>query len=511
MRRNRGNSYPGAPAGLAFGFLACCLLGMVQAAAEQPTHDACIDCHENRMGGFTAGHAFGASACTVCHGGNAAAQEQAVAHAGMLAFPGLLENADRACGKCHADRVESVTASLMHTARGMVSTTRKLIDGDPGPAHTQNLQSLGDSVADSMLRKQCASCHLGQPKTVHAVDVTRGRGGGCLACHIGEYPENAHPALSAGVSDGRCFGCHSRSGRISLSYAGLAEVDEPGLRLADGRTVKRMPADVHYGAGMRCTGCHTADDVMSSPAGATHQREAVMAACTDCHEPHSQDTEHTRLTCSACHSQWAPQCFGCHMEFDAEGEQWDHVEHRLTPGSWTDKRWGVRNTLPALGVNADNRIEAFTPGMIMTVAHPTWDDDKFIRVFAPLSPHTIGKSRSCASCHRSSQALGLGEGSLELVDGTLRLVPAHDKLRDGLPADAWTDIENSLGGRAPLPGQRPFTESEMQKIFSAEIQQDSAPAGGDGSSSGSSSSVNTGGTNSASGLRAAPSPRSPTK
>ena len=37
-------------------------------------------------------------------------------------------------------------------------------------------------------------------------------------------------------------------------------------------------------------------------------------------------------------------------------------------------------------------------------------------------------------------------------------------------ADAWTNIGNTLGGRAPLPGQRPFNEQEMTRIFSAGIE-----------------------------------------
>ena len=484
----------------------CCWTLASTAAAN-----SCVSCHADRQTGFVAGHAFGANTCTTCHAGNDDAFDEAAAHENLLAFPGNLDNAEHACGGCHADRVASVHESLMHTGRGMVHTTRAVIDGDAGPPHSQNLQSLGHSVADSMLRKQCASCHLGQPKTVHAVDVTTSRGGGCLACHVGEHPEQGHPALTRDVSDGRCFGCHSRSGRISLSYTGLAEVDEPGLRLADGRTISRMPADVHYSAGMRCTSCHAADDVMASTTGAVHQRDAVNAKCSDCHEPHAADAQHARLTCAACHSQWAPQCFGCHMEYDEDGEQWDHVERRVTPGRWSDRRWNVRNGLPSLGVNAHDRIEVFVPGMIMTVAHPSWEQERFVRLFAPLSPHTTGKARSCESCHRSSEALGLGQGELHMVDGEMRFTPRNPVLADGLPADAWTNIENSLGGRAPFPGQRPLDAAEMKRIYSAEIQQDSSPTGGSGSSPISSSSVNTGGTNSTSGRRAGPSPRSPTK
>ena len=471
----------------------------------------CVECHANLQAGFNEKHAFAPANCIACHAGDASAAAKDEAHAGLIAFPGNLENAAIACGSCHADRVDSVTHSLMHTGRGIVRTTRAVLDGSAGPNHTQNLQSLGHGVADSMLRKQCASCHLGQEKTAHGVNVTTDRGGGCLACHVNEHPEDAHPMLTADVSDGSCFGCHSRSGRISLSYAGLAEVDESEMRLADGRAVGRLAADVHYAAGMSCTDCHDADDVMGAAGDAMHQRDAVSASCMDCHEPHADDTNHTRLTCATCHSQWAPQCFGCHMEYDEDGEQWDHVDRQVTAGRWDDESWDFRNTLPALGVNARDRVDVFIPGMIMTVAHPTWDEDKFVRLFASLSPHTTGESRSCASCHRSSQALGLGEGTIRIDSGELVFEAASELRGDRLPADAWTNVDNSLGGRAPLPGQRPFTPQEMKRILEADIQQDSWPAGGSGSISSSSSSVNTGGTNSTSGRSGEPAPRSPTK
>ena len=176
-------------------------------------------------------------------------------------------------------------------------------------------------------------------------------------------------------------------------------------------------------------------------------------------------TDHERLTCSACHSQWAPQCFGCHMDYDENGEQWDHVEQKLTAGRWSDRRWDVRNTLPALGVNAAGRIEAFVPGMIMTLAHPSWDDEKFVRMFAPLSPHTTGKARSCESCHRSSRALGLGAGDLAGGGHDFSFTPLHDLLQDALPSDAWTSADSSLGGATPVPGQRtdPGHQSAAQR------------------------------------------------
>ncbi len=506
----------------------------------------CTQCHASKQVGFSDAHAFAAGSCVTCHAGDNTSPLIDDAHSGLIGFPGDLGNAERACGTCHADRVTSVAQNLMHLGRGMVQVTRETLDESVGTKHIGNLQSLGHSVADSMLRKQCASCHIGQKKTEHRHDVMWDRGGGCLACHINDYPADAHPALTARVSDERCFGCHARSARISLSYPGLAEVDasddpdEPGLRLPDGRHVARMAADVHYQAGMSCIDCHTSVGLMGSAGEANHQREAVDISCEDCHDnrtpmlslsawpnsligafrrlpfaasedtdfltttrhgtplwhielrsdgawlhtkntgrvlkippanriDHEQNEDHERLTCSSCHSQWAPQCFGCHMDYDPDGEQWDHIDRELTPGRWSDKRWHVDNTLPALGVNGDNKIESFVPGMIMTVAHPDWEDDKFVRMFAPLSPHTTGKSRSCQSCHDSSRALGLGRGTLKTTADGMEFQPAYKLLGDGLPADAWTNIGNSLGGRAPVAGQRPLNLSEMEAIQNADV------------------------------------------
>jgi hypothetical protein len=474
------------------------------------------------------------------------------AHEGLIAFPGDLATAERACGSCHANRVSGVAGNLMQTGRGIVHKTRAIIDGSHDSGEAASFQSLGASVADSMLRKQCASCHLGQPKRAHALDVTRDRGGGCLACHVNDYPENAHPALTSRVDDGRCFGCHSRSGRISLSYAGLAEIPPTGdagalpeLRLADGRPVERLPADVHYLAGMSCIDCHTSVGLMAAAGEASHQRQAVDIACSDCHgndnprvamrewppelasmkkhvpfaagadtrflatrkngtplwhvelradgawlhtkntgrvlripdpspRQHAEDRSHERLTCAACHSQWAPQCFGCHMEYDPDGEQWDHIDRTVTPGRWSDRFWHADNTLPALGVNDRNEVEVFVPGMIMTVAHPDWAGEKFARRFAPLSPHTSGTSRSCDSCHRSSKALGLGDGDVMRHGSGVSFSPRRDLLQDGLPPDAWTNGDNSLGGATPVPGQRPLNRVEMTRILGADI--DAVPA-----------------------------------
>ena len=516
--------------------------------ASESNKSRCLQCHKNKISGFSDKHAFAATQCTTCHKGDNTASDLPLAHKGLIAYPGDMKHADTACGSCHAKRVNDVTHSLMNTGKGIVASTRHAFDEPVVNNIGSGFKSLAHTPADSLLRKLCASCHLGNSKSTHALDVTRDRGGGCSACHINSYPKDQHPALTSGVEDGRCFGCHSRSGRISLNYAGLAEAipDElPAgnaagvLQLADGRQVIKRPADVHYKAGMGCIDCHTSTGLMGGNDNTRHQQQAVDIRCTDCHKnesakitlsswpekydslkqyikgdrlsqqsflttahsgtplwnisldqndtaqlqpklggpalpvpvytagSHPLEKEHERLHCSACHSQWAPQCYGCHTEYDPQGVQKDHLLKKQTEGRWKEQRWDVRSDLPSLGVTKDNKIKPFVPGMIMTIAHPDWPADKFRRRFAPSEPHTTGKSRSCESCHRSSIALGLGQGEFTRTGDQWTFKATEKPLQDGLAADAWTSLEKADTVQPASADNRPFNHAEIFSILNA--------------------------------------------
>jgi predicted CXXCH cytochrome family protein len=507
----------------------------------QGTSADCLDCHREMQQGFNAAHTAFAENCVQCHAGDATATSKASAHRGLIAFPGDMDSAQQVCGNCHADKVDGVTHSLMHTGRGMVSTTRRVFGEPVDRAGHNDLQHLTYSPADSLLRKLCASCHLGQHKTAHRLDATRDRGGGCLACHINNQSSRTHPVLTAQVSDARCFGCHSRSSRISLGYAGLAEITSTAdtNRLADGRAVEFRPADRHHAAGMACIDCHTEKGLMgiATAPPPSHQKQAVDIRCEDCHritrtispqdwpaayrtllsripypiEPgtripvtangtplwhielqgdsarlhrklagdrlrippyresdHPLAREHRRLACTACHSQWAPQCYECHLHYDEAGEQYDHVERVITPGVWKEVRGNPENGAPPLGVNADDRIVPVIPGMIMEVSHPDWPQPLFVRRFQAVEPHTTGSARRCASCHRSSTALGLGQGQLRRDGQQWTFSPGMKTLQDGLAADAWTQI-GQTGAIRDTRVPRPFTQQEIDHILAVTL------------------------------------------
>ncbi|MCW8964386.1 MAG: hypothetical protein OQL16_11375 [Gammaproteobacteria bacterium] len=430
----------------------------------------------------------------------------------------------------------------MHTGRNIVRTTRQVLEPDTHQGSGGSFQTLGQGIADSMMRKLCASCHLGHDRKPHQTDAVKDRGGGCLACHLNTLPDDKHPALIRKVEDGRCFGCHSRSGRISLSYAGLAEVDSKATvvpsgkhaRLADGRLLHREIPDVHHKAGMACIDCHTGTGLMGL--NSTEKTHGIDIRCNDCHAnsnprlavaawpeqykfmleriPYKPDAgqsflqtssgtplvhiegradglllhpklggkpiripqlgeshmplsaEHKTLSCDSCHAGWVPTCLGCHMSYDEKGKQWDHTLQRFSTGAWRERRWGSGAGAAALGKLDADTIGVFLPGMIMSLDHPDLDGTRFIRRFAAISPHTTGAARTCKSCHQSSTALGLGKGRLGYKGNVLEFQAEMAPLVDGLPADAWTSLDQSVpASEQAYP--RPFTAPEIERLYRA--------------------------------------------
>jgi hypothetical protein len=85
-----------------------------------------------------------------------------------------------------------------------------------------------------------------------------------------------------------CFGCHSRSGRVSLNAEGWQEFSGDAgtalLRtLEDGRVVRRGLGDVHTERGLGCVDCHGSWEVMGDGTFALHREAQATLRCTDCH------------------------------------------------------------------------------------------------------------------------------------------------------------------------------------------------------------------------------------
>ena len=189
------------------------------------------------------------------------------------------------------------------------------------------------------------------------------------------------------------------------------------------------------------------------------------------------------MECYACHADWAPQCYGCHVKVDytkgkskidwiasgsthfKNGETLESViglkkkKYDLEGGEKGAKLYGsvqetrsfLRWENPILGINGEGLVTPIIPGcqVTYTVIDPegemvvgnyqaqvptTTGDGKTVAGLdmAPVNPHTTGrKARTCASCHTSPKALGYGIG-----DGLFNTHQADDFYLD------ITDLKN---------------------------------------------------------------------
>ena len=264
--------------------------------------ESCMECH-NDFKGFAPAHNPTNIGCTPCHAGNPLAKEKEVAHQDMILIPGNLSDVYQTCGaaNCHLNIADRVNQSLMTTMSGVISVDRFVFGELEVPEGHFHIKELGFSAADTHLRHLCASCHLGNQKEQLGPITELSRGGGCNACHLNYNAEalnsisdqHLHPALSIEVKDDHCFGCHSRSSRISLNYEGWhetsmskEEMDQNNayLRLLeDGRVVEYIQSDIHHQLGLSCIDCHHVDEVMGDGNTYQHKEEALKIQCKDCH------------------------------------------------------------------------------------------------------------------------------------------------------------------------------------------------------------------------------------
>ncbi|MBN2175800.1 MAG: DUF4405 domain-containing protein [Bacteroidales bacterium] len=568
--------------------------------------EACMACHKNVLG-FAKAHDPQAIGCASCHLGDPFSLNKNRAHRNMVLIPGNLANARQTCGsvQCHPEIVPRVMNSLMTSNSGIVSVDRFVFEETGSPDIQSHIKDIGHSAADQHLRNLCANCHLGKEKTEPGPVNQLSRGGGCIACHL-NYSNSAttqhmayisglknekllpkvHASLDINISNDHCFGCHSRSGRISTNYQGWHEtlldekvvVGKEGYRvLEDKRVFEFVAEDVHHKAGMDCIDCHNSYEVMGDGTIYLHEEQAVKIRCEDCHlteRPHMSNYDqldaesrkifdlrkfehqdkpmirekesmitlintfyendtafmigknsgklhimnpppsictrvaHESLTCSACHTAWAPQCIGCHNVYDKKADGYDLLTDKPLTGTWVEYVGKFLAEPPTLGVwqGERNQISPAIPGMILTIDNNSYSDDFeisdelkmiFHRLFAPATPHTTNsKGRDCKSCHNDPLAIGYGRGELIYSIDLLGLHQPEAKANltghsakkgywtfqpkyaankyDGLPEDAWIAFDpysseelrsSDSTMSATRLNFRPFTKEEQRRIL----------------------------------------------
>ncbi len=205
------------------------------------------------------------------------------------------------------------------------------------------------------------------------------------------------------------------------------------------------------------------------------------------------------MECYACHADWAPQCYGCHITVDySEGKtdiDWinnanSRGEDGLTAdaalgtngltsaGKVSETRSYLRWEEPTLGINGEGRVSPLMPGCQVittvidkdgnTVVHnETWmtPDAGGTKGLdhAAVQPHTAGRlARSCESCHDNPKALGYG------ISGG-RFLKGYDK---GFVVDLETAQGQTIPRQTQFQSQPvPSLDHDLSQIVTPEGKQ----------------------------------------
>ncbi len=282
--------------------------------------EGCLVCHTN-VTGLGASHRPEAVGCASCHGGDAFTLDKRRAHVAMDVIPGNLATARARCGQsaCHPTIIPRIDRSVMTTMSGIIAVNRAVFDEAPNgqpPAlpHVLRLARLGRRPARApAVRLMPPGSEEGRarperrghprrrlqrvPPRLRSRVARRAHRLRAESHEPGVEAPRVHPAISLDIGNGQCFGCHSRSGRISTSYEGWHEMHEPPAEasdparpapsrfrtLADDRVFERVVPDIHQQRGLDCIDCHTANEVMGDGVAHAKKQAQLRVACEDCH------------------------------------------------------------------------------------------------------------------------------------------------------------------------------------------------------------------------------------
>lgn len=426
-----------------------------QSTLIQGRSESCLICH-SKTHGFQDAHKATAIGCFSCHGGNPFATLKKQAHYGLILIPGNLETANQTCGatQCHPAITQRMPANLMSNLSGMISVDRFVFGEQKTPDSLTDVNHLGNSAADEHLKNLCVKCHLGNPKTDLGPITEESRGGGCLACHLNYNNEalsafenhqkstsdtaylSLHPSLSLQITNDHCFGCHSRSGRISTNYEGWHETilnaeemppDSNFRLLKDKRVFTFINEDVHHKLGMECIDCHHSYELMGDGKRYQHEEDQQDVQCIDCHfngEAHltkaqDLDTESSLI---------ASLRYG---DFKGKSFLTTHKKGHALINAW------VKNdTAYMKRKNADTIFQLKAPGKncAQDIAHQNLNCSSCHSAWAP----------SCIGCHTSYDANE----------------PGYDMILNKEKKGSWVEFAGKFDAKLPALGIRSLEEGK---------------------------------------------------
>ncbi len=424
--------------------------------------EGCLICH-GEMEGFESSHDPQKIGCYSCHLGNRLARDKSSAHKNLLRIPGNSNDVSVTCGEkqCHPQMIARMENNIMTTMNGVVSVDKWVFGETASPTAKSPVDSIKYSPADTHLRNLCASCHLSNAKTEAGPVQELSRGGGCLACHLNYSKESEemlvqlseeknkyenkisklkfHPSVSLNVENKHCFGCHSRSGRISLSYDGWHETllkpedvkGKIGFRiLDDGRVVQQIKKDIHSELGLQCVDCHTSYELMGDGKYSLHKEEQMKIQCVDCHLVSNSTTRKI-------------------SQFEFESAQISRLKKFDRPDR--DYLVSAKNGFPLVNVflkNGKPYLIRKSTGQIIEIKLPSQN----------CARNGAHKNLSCNSCHNSWSPQCVGCHTEFDKDGSM-----FDLLSNKEEKGEWLEHPKDLLPEPAVLGVREFSENGIKK------------------------------------------------
>lgn len=310
-----------------------------------------------------------------------------------------------------------------------------------------------------------------------AEDVHHTKGLLCIDCHtysdvMGDGKTYVHEEDAVKI---RCEDCHSPKGEHTIGM--VDNLNSTYKRIYDIRqyTHKQFLVTENDSIPLLNTFITSSGDpiLIGKKDGKEHPLLAPSSSCT-------REFGHKDLLCSTCHTSWAPQCIGCHVDYDPDHKGYDLLDKKYIKGSWIEYAGEFLAGPATLGISekgGEKEVHSAIPGMIFTLDQTAFtgksaSDTSFHRLFAPAAPHTTSvKGRDCKSCHNSPVALGYGHGQLKfVVQGSTAhwtFEPDYVNLpQDGLPADAWVGfLQEPMPNTSTRLNFRALSVKEQQKML----------------------------------------------
>ena len=206
-----------------------------------------------------------------------------------------------------------------------------------------------------------------------------------------------------------------------------------------------------------------------------------------------------KLECYACHATWAPQCYGCHMQYDrrVKGTDWIKTSKKVDPATGRQtiiKEFGdlsfenrsfMRWESPILGINLREKVSPLAPGCQVFYTfvdkkgnikalnkHYTTSTGHNSPTVAPMHPHSISLvARTCEDCHTNPKTVGYGTGNSRSAGKLLGDSPLFQDLSKGV----YGDIPNIKTGRWQTPKIEDFPYALDQLVLRSGKQTQNMP------------------------------------